>query len=110
MPGEAMPGAGAARQQCVFQATDQFRCPVHGIFITSNTFEYASERDNMLWTEEHDLTLWESIKAPGVKRECRVARDNSEDAVTWNVFRYLERQDLIAKFIELIAGPGSARN
>jgi hypothetical protein len=98
------------RQHQVFQAIDAFRCRDHGIFITANTFEYASERDNMLWTEEHDITLWQRIKAPGVKRECRLARDNSEDAVTWNVFRYLERQGLISSFTELVAGSGFAQN
>jgi hypothetical protein len=98
------------RQRRVFQAVDRFHCRDHRIFVTATSFKYASERDNMLWTDEDDLTLWDRIKAPGVKRECRLDHDNSEDAVTWNVFRFLERQSLIARFTDMIAGAGSARN
>lgn len=34
-----------------------------------------------------------------MKRESRLARERSEDAVSWNVFRYLERNDLLAGFL-----------
>lgn len=43
------------------------------------------------------MELFSAIKT--VKRESRIARDNSEDAVTWNVFRYLERQNLLPAFL-----------
>jgi len=55
-----------------------------------------------LWNEGHDLKLFEKIKK--VKRENRMARDNSEDAVSWNVFRFLERNNLIEGFLSLITG------
>jgi hypothetical protein len=96
------------RQRRPFRAANEFRCRHHPIFISARTFEYVSERENMLWVADDDLALWERIKAPGVKRESRMARDNSEDAVTWNVFRYLERHGLIADFVNLVARGGSA--
>ena len=40
-----------------------------------------------------------------VKREtARIARDNSEDAVTLNVFRYLEKQKLLGGFLSILTG------
>lgn len=92
------------RQSKVFKPLAQFQCPVHRIFISPSTFEYEDENANMLWTEENDIALWECIKTPGVKRESRLARDNSEDSVTWNVFRFLDKQRLLSKFVDLAAG------
>ena len=64
----------------------------------------------MLWTAPEDLALWRKIKDPGVKRECRVARDNSEDALTWNVFRYLERENLLGRFLDQVSGQPIAKS
>src|SRR5262249_36970086 len=86
-----------------FRTEAQFQCPTHRIFISPRTFEYEHERENMLWSGEEDLGLWDCIKAPGVKRESRMARDNSEDAVTWNVFRYLETHGLVGEFLKVVA-------
>lgn len=91
------------RQRRTFQKETRFTCPVHRICISPSTFEYPDERDNMLWTSAADLLLWNCIKAKGVKRESRIARDNSEDALTWNVFRYLEASRLIGGFIDSLA-------
>ena len=79
-----------AAKEAVSKGTLIFRCPQHGICISPSTFEYETDADNMLWTVDADLALWRAINAPGVKRENRIARDNSEDAVTWNVFRFPE--------------------
>lgn len=98
------------RQRKRFRAAGTFQCPVHRIYISPTTFQYAAETENMLWTQADDLALWGSVTAPGVKRESRMARDNSEDSVTWNVFRYLERHGLIGEFINLIAGERIAKN
>jgi hypothetical protein len=38
------------------------------------------------------------------------ARDNSEDGVTGNVFRYLEKHGLVGEFVDLIAGERIATN
>jgi len=77
------------RQREVFKREERFKCLKHNIYISPSTFEYQSELDNLLWKNKADLDLFKRIKK--VKRESRIARDNSEDAVTWNVFRFLEK-------------------
>jgi len=89
------------RQRNVFRTTSDFLCPEHQIFISPSTFEYKDFHDNLLWVSEPDLRLLEAIKE--VKRESRMARDNSEDALTWNVFRFLERSALLGGWLESIA-------
>ena len=81
------------RQKNSFKKEPRFQCPEHRIFISPSTFEYEKEEENLLWTDDSDMELFSAIKT--VKRESRIARENSEDAVTWNVFRYLERQNLL---------------
>jgi hypothetical protein len=88
------------RQRKTFRREEQYKCPVHDLYISPSTFEYPSMWDNMLWKDEEDVHLLNSIFA--AKRESRMARDNSEDALSWNVFRYLEREGLISPFFQLI--------
>ena len=90
------------RQRKCFEREEKFKCPVHNIYISPSTFEYQSELDNLLWKDQADLDLFKMIKT--VKRESRIARDNSEDAVTWNVFRFLERNNLVEKTLSPIIG------
>lgn len=85
------------RQRNSFKKEARFQCPEHRIFISPSTFEYEKEEENLLWTDDSDMELFSAIKT--VKRESRIARENSEDAVTWNVFRYLERQNLLPSFL-----------
>jgi hypothetical protein len=86
------------RQRRVFRREESFFCGDHQIYISPSTFEHENESANILWDygflEEH----------MGSKRESRIARDNSEDAVTWNVFRYLERQGLLSSFLSEFSG------
>lgn len=86
------------RQREFFKREGRFRCPKHNIYISPSTFEYQSELDNLLWKDKVDLDLFEKIKK--VKRESRIVRDNSEDAITWNVFRFLEKNNLICNFLQ----------
>lgn len=91
-----------ARQRQVFKSTSQFQCPEHQIYISPSTFEYPTELDNLLWKDEQDIALLENIKS--VKRESRMARDNSEDALSWNVFRYLEKRGHLSAILSCIIG------
>jgi len=35
---------------------EKFKCPIHNIYISSTTFEYENEFDNLLWkTAEDDI-------------------------------------------------------
>jgi len=86
------------RQRKVFKKEDKFKCPTHNIYISPSTFEYFNDLDNIIWKENNDLDLLEQIKR--FKRESRIARDNSEDAVTWNVFRFLEANNLLCDFLK----------
>lgn len=88
------------RQRGRFNTKEEFKCPEHGIYISPTTFEYAKAEDNFLWHEEKDdLDLLEGIKK--VKRETkRFGRETSEDAVTWNVFRFLEKHNLIVPCLQ----------
>jgi hypothetical protein len=89
-----------ARQRRSFRREERFRCSEHKIYISPSTFEYDYEINNLLWKNETDLALLNAAKT--VKRESRITRDNSEDAVTWNVFRYLEATNQVAKLLSLI--------
>ena len=83
----------------VFKRLEEFKCPEHGIFVSPSTFEYQNRLENLLWkdTLDQDL-LFNGVF--GFKRETeKIARDNSEDAVPWNVFRYLEKQKLLSGFL-----------
>ena len=88
------------KQREVFKPEERFKCPMHNIYISPSTFEYQSELDNLLWKDEADLFK----KIMKEKRESRIARDNSEDAVTWNVFRFLERSNLVESTLSYIVG------
>ncbi len=90
------------RQRVVFKKKDEFKCPKHNIVISPTTFEYPSELDNLLWKEGPDRKLLARIME--AKRESRMARDNSEDAVSWNVFRFLEKNNLIEDLLSSITG------
>jgi len=88
------------RQRHSFKREERFRCPEHKIYISPSTFEYDCEIDNLLWKNETDVTLLEAVKR--VKRLSRISRDNSEDAISWNVFRYLEDTDQVAKLLSWV--------
>ncbi len=89
------------RQKNNFKAINKFKCPKHKIFISPSTFEYEEEKDNLLWYTLKDKKLFEDIKK--VKRESRIVRDNSEDAVSWNVFRFLDRENLLIPYLNSIS-------
>ena len=93
------------RQRKVFRRQEMFKCPRHHIYISPSTFEYQDELDNILWREPSDLELFREVKR--VKRESRIARDNSEDAVTWNVFRFLQKSKLVSGLLTNLTGTSS---
>lgn len=88
------------RQRKRFRRDERFKCPLHHIYISPSTFEYPYEWDNLLWKNHDDKELFEKIKT--VKRESRVFRDNSEDALSWNVFRFLEKSPLLTEFLRTL--------
>jgi hypothetical protein len=85
------------RQRGTFQRSRDFFCTKHSIYISASTFEYENSTDNLLWKNKADLDLFQKFAL--VKRESRIARDNSEDALTWNVFRFLEKENLLSNYL-----------
>ena len=85
------------RQRVRFRRAPEFQCPRHRIYITPTTFVYPDQVDNLLWKNYPDLDLLGWLKR--FKRENRMEHDNSEDAVTWNVFRYLEKAGQLSAFL-----------
>jgi len=91
------------RKQPVREKFSQYFCPNHRIFITPTTFIYEDFRENLLWKNKEDILLIEEIcKYKRVKAQLH--HNNSEDAVTWNVFRYLEKNNQLQKVFEKISG------
>jgi hypothetical protein len=89
-------------QQTRFKATAEFLCPVHNIYIGASTFQYRSEQDNLLWTEPADQQSLTEARAS--KRESRMTRERSEDALTWNVFRHLEVSGRLGGWLRSVTG------
>src|ERR1035437_2493449 len=89
------------RQRQVFKRESRFQCPEHKLYLSSSTFEYEAKEDNLLWTDCEDTSFLDRISK--VKRESRMARENSEDALTWNVFRFLDRQNLLSGFLSKLS-------
>ncbi len=92
------------RQRNSFKREERFHCSEHKIYISPSTFEYDYEIDNLLWKNEADVSLLEAVKR--VKRESRISRDNSEDAISWNIFRYLEDTNQVAKLLSWVTQTG----
>ena len=82
-----------------FIRDNRFLCPVHNIYISPSTYDYLEEKDNLLDFSSKELQLLNEIKK--FKRECRLSRERSEDAVTWNVFRALTNSMLLSRFLEI---------
>lgn len=89
------------RQRGFFKQEEKYSCPEDKIYISPTTFEYFDKKSNLLWHADKDLALLQDMKDH--KRECRMARDNSEDALTWNVFRYLEMANHLDEFLSKIS-------
>jgi len=93
------------RQRGTFRREETFRCAEHGIYISASTFEYDHPHTNLLAMDAEDFGLF--ARLTGAKAESgRLGRERSEDAVTFNVIRGLEREgQLDAVFSALLARP-----
>lgn len=93
-------------QPALFRTTSEYRCPLHRIYVAASTFAYEREADNLLWTREDDLILLNGVRRHG--RDLGLARENSERALTWNVFRWLEVSGVLPCLLEHVLGRGVA--
>jgi hypothetical protein len=90
-----------------FRRSSLYWCPVHRLFIGRSTFEYESDADNLLRRSAEDLELLAAIRT--FKRESRMARERSEDALTWNVFRQLEVSGRLGHLLSTLTGVPAAQ-
>lgn len=81
----------------------QFFCEKCNIFISPSTFEYKDEKDNLLWNDADDSSLLAALKANKAEVK-RLTRERSEDAVSWNVFRYFHRSGRICEMLRHFDG------
>ncbi len=86
------------RQRGNFKRNNDFFCRTHEIYVSPSTFEYLREEDNLLDSSPAEINILSSIKSS--KRESRIARDRSEDALTWNVFRYMSNMGILKRYLE----------
>ena len=93
------------RQKRMFQRLEPFKCHKHDIYISPSTFEYESYESNLLSTAQDDIDLLERILRKNVKAGW--GGGASEDAVTWNVFRYLEKSGLLKDYLDSISRSGN---
>lgn len=94
------------RQRGTFRTAPEFLCHAHRIYIGRSTFEYERDTDHLLWKSPDDLNLLAAIKS--FKRESRLARERSEDALTWNVFRHLEASRRLQPWLDELTGVSSS--
>lgn len=85
------------------QTDDDFRCAKCGIYVFPSTFAYVAETDNLLWNENVDAALLQSIKAFKAEID-RLGHERSEDAVSWNVFRCFDRINALDDLATLFSG------
>lgn len=79
-------------------------CPTHHLAVHSTrrgyTYVYDEPYRNLLWTDAEDQERLTAILRG--KRESRMGHEHSEDAITWNVFRFFERHGCLAPAMRTI--------
>ena len=94
-------------QRRTFRRSTDYWCPVHRLYLGRSTFEYEFDADNLLRKSAEDLELLAAIRP--FKRESRMARERSEDALTWNVFRHLEASGRLGPALSTLTGVSAAQ-
>jgi len=80
-------------------------CDACQIYIHPTTFRYRSRQDNFLWTSREDDALFSEIVK--FKTEGRYENENSEDALSWNVFRYFHSSKRLRELLTVFGeNPG----
>jgi len=90
------------RQVKHFRRDTAYLCSAHDIYTSPSTYDHRDPRNNLL-NPHADWPLIEALAA--AKRETRrLGRERSEDAVTLNVFRALERLGLLEEYLSVLSG------
>ncbi len=85
-------------------------CPDHGIYCHhsgyGSTYRYADVRRNIIASP--DLFAQRIVGHPFKFESHRLGSENSEDALSWNVFRSLQEAGCLAQVAELLIGESHA--
>lgn len=92
------------RQRGRFVTKPEFLCEEHGIYLSPSTHEYADVRRNFPLIGKADWDLLHHEIATEKRETHRLARERSEDAVTYNVFRSIEQAGRLAELCETFTG------
>ncbi|MBI3021316.1 MAG: hypothetical protein HYY59_04890 [Candidatus Omnitrophica bacterium] len=83
------------------------RCSAHRIFVHKGTYRFDDAamgwQRNFLKTVR-DTEQLESMRSNKTKFEQRWAHENSEDALTWNVFRTFEKVRKLSPLVSVLTG------
>jgi len=78
-------------------------CPEHGIYChSSGTYSYQDVRRNIIASPE--LFAERVVGHPSKYESGRLGSENSEDALSWNVFRSLQEAGALARAAKLLTG------
>lgn len=81
---------------------EDYFCNEHKIYISPTTFTYENIKDNFLWDDDEDRVIFNNLKM--IKRFDEFRSPNCEDAVSWNVFRFLQKSNELDGFLTEIIG------
>jgi hypothetical protein len=88
-------------------------CKTHGIYVHGNKYRYQDWTRNIIWPETERITWHANNKREGRKRRVdsleagnpeRMGNENSEDAVTWNVFWGFDRMKSVGELLPVLTG------
>lgn len=75
------------------------------IRISPSTYIYENPYDNIIWKDDENKAFFNSINQPGVKRvQDKWGHNKSEDAVSFNVFRFLDKHGKTGGCLSAITG------
>lgn len=77
-------------------------CYEHKIYISPTTFTYEDIKDNLLWDDDEDIAIFNNLRM--IKRFDEFRSPNCEDAVCWNVFRFLQKSNTLDDFLTETTG------
>jgi hypothetical protein len=91
-----------APQPALLRLTAEFKCPAHKLFLSETVCAHEKETDNVLWSEGDHLRLLR--EARGSRPAPTLGSESSEDALSWNVFRWLEASGSLPALLERWVG------
>lgn len=77
---------------------EKYLCKTHKIYISPTSIIYKYLRDNLFWYDDSKVLLDKIINVKRWKHQ--LFYHNSEDALSWNVFRFLERNNMVDDFLQ----------